>query len=108
MGLSLKGSFPMHRHELDTLTDTFVRSLQAKLPPHLSTFGPASPERIREVSRSHVEAIVGDDPANGAALERVGPLVADLLGLLYVAPPTPMEAAPEAPPTESGRTQRTG
>jgi hypothetical protein len=86
----------MHRHELDTLTDTFVRSLQAKLPPHLSTFGPASPERIREVSRAHVEAIVGDDPANGQALEKVGPLVADLLGLLYVAPPAP-EVAPENP-----------
>jgi hypothetical protein len=86
----------MHRHELDTLTDTFVRSLQGKLPPQLSAFGPASPERIREVSRAHVEAIVGDDPANGAALEKVGPLVADLLGLLYVAPQT-APTAPEAP-----------
>jgi hypothetical protein len=85
----------MHRHELDALTDGFVTALQAKLPPHLSSFGTASPERLREVCRAHVEGIVGGDPANGKALEKVAPLVADLLGVLSVAPaatPTPAPA----------------
>jgi hypothetical protein len=89
----------MHRHELDDLTDAFVTALQDKLPPHLSSFGPATPDRLREACRAHVEGIVGAEP--GKALEKVAPLVAELLGVLSVAPaplstsqPVPAEATP--------------
>jgi hypothetical protein len=89
----------MHRHELDDLTDAFVNALQAKLPPHLSSFGPATPDRLREACRAHVEEIAGEGREREQILASAASLVADLLAVLSAAPAQP--AAPAAVQAET-------
>lgn len=95
----------MHRHELDEATAAFVAELQNQLPPHLTQFGPASTDRLRELARPHVEKIATADASAGAAskpfsrdgfLETARPnigLIVSMVGAFSGAPaPAPAQA----------------